>query len=217
MTYEWVCDYCDSVFDTKEECDKHEETCKSRGLKVTYDFNTMRAKGRLGEFFIRNLFEITDGYKIIPFGVETRSEEVKDLIRSNFKTDTNKKIKSLPDFIVVDKEKEESHLIEVKHPGIKFFDESKTQFMFKWGVIQDLIKYWKEAVLVIALNCEPHCLCVKVSDIEPDKHLKFSKHVNGKPTDYWSFEGLYTDIRDAFPLIKGKDFMNATKIFRNGD
>ena len=226
MEYEWVCEYCEKVFDTQEECDKHEESCKSRKSVVHSQVSTprkmisdkkfreLRAKGRCGENFVQNIFEVSDDYKIIPFGIETRSEEVKKLLKKNYSTDTNKKIKSMPDFIVVNKNKEQAHLVEVKYFGINSFGEN-TQFMFNWGVLENYIKHWNEAIMFLVFSVEPYCKCVRIRDIDPSKHIAFRKKTeDGRHIIYWKFEGILKDVNMFFPGVKRDDIVYALKFFQ---
>ena len=137
---------------------------------------------------------------------------LKILLKDNYSTNTNKLIKSLPDYLVIDKEKKEAFLVEVKFAGIEYFEEEKTQFIFRLGVLENYLEFWKDAILILCFNTKPYCKCVRLRDIDVEKHIVFSTTKFGSHINYWKFDGIYQDLHEMFPKIKPECIQEAIDI-----
>ena len=71
-----------------------------------------KAKERRSLNFVRTVLELS-GYKVMDFGIENHNQEIINEIKTNYKPDTNKKLLSMPDYVVVDEDSKESWLVEV--------------------------------------------------------------------------------------------------------
>jgi hypothetical protein len=154
-----------------------------------------KAKGRKGEVFVINLLT-TAGYDVIPFGIETRSEEMKRMLKGNYGPIANKRLFSMPDVVVIDREKKHAWFVEVKYTERKFSEE--TNFYFKPKQIHEYRSLWQGMVLIFVFDSEPYYKCINVYDIRDDFLVSLCKDVDGNIREFWRFKGVYEDIWTIF-------------------
>ena len=77
-----------------------------------------KAKERISQNFLKTVLELS-GYSVMNFGVEHHNQEIISQIKTNYHPETNRRLMSMPDYVVVDKETKETWLVEVKYRTFK--------------------------------------------------------------------------------------------------
>jgi len=168
-----------------------------------------KSKERQSQNFVKTALELS-GYKVMDYGIETHNMDIVKEIRGSYKSKTNHRIFSMPDYVVVEPETKKTELLEVKFRTQDYFNWKKTTFLFGYRNIKDYIDYWIDATIVIVMEVKPYCLCVRVSDIDWNNNFKEKMEMkNGSITEVWNFSGKYKLFNDIFPLITNKHFMKA--------
>src|SRR3989344_7100745 len=154
-----------------------------------------KAKERISHNFLKTVLELS-GYKVMNFGVENHNQEIISQIRTNYSPDTNRRLLSMPDYVVIDEETKETWLVEVKYRNFeKNFNMKESNIAFKYGNIKTYIDFWKEATLILVLNVSPYCLCIDFNKINWNIHFKEKfKNRNGNLDELWNFRGIYEVI-----------------------
>ncbi len=105
-----------------------------------------RIKKEMTEGIVRAIL-VDAGYRVIGMGIENVIRETECMTADGYKKlDFPKPMRSLPDFVVMDKDQTEKHFVEVKYRvswDSKIFDE-----------IEEQVHFYKELVLVY-LNSAP--------------------------------------------------------------
>jgi hypothetical protein len=168
-----------------------------------------KAKERQSENFVKTVLELS-GYKVMDYGIEHHNIEIVKEIKNTYKTKTNVRLLSMPDYVVVDNDTKEAELVEVKFRSQDYFNWKKTTFLFGYRNISNLIEYWKDATLVVVTDVRPYCVCIKVSDIDWNYHFREKIETSkGHLDEVWNFSGIYKLMNEAFPKITDKNFMKA--------
>jgi len=168
-----------------------------------------KSKERQSQNFVKTVLELS-GYKIMDYGIETHNMDIVKEIKKTYKTKTNNRLLSMPDYVVVDPDTKEAELIEVKYRSQEYFNWKKTTFLFGYRNISNYIDYWIDATLIIVMEVKPYCLCVRVRDIDWNYHFKEKKETSkGIHDEVWNFSGIYRIINEVFPRITDKYFMKA--------
>lgn len=176
-----------------------------------------KIKGNLGEEFIKSILELS-GYKVMKFGIENHNQKIIQEIAGNYKLNTNRKLLSMPDLVVVDPESKESWLLEIKfrtfNEKFKMNSDEDNNLKFSYGNIKDYIDFWKDTSLILVFDVEPYCLCVDVNKIDWKYHLK-GKFENNKGNfdELWNFAGEYKKIYEKFPRVTVEIFNRVLKLF----
>jgi len=114
-----------------------------------------KAKERLSQNFVKTVLELS-GYKVMDYGIENHNQEIIKQIKTNYSPDTNRRLLSMPDYVVVDEESKETWLIEVKYRSFKYyFDMKKSNIAFKYAHMKDYQGFWKDATLILIFNVSP--------------------------------------------------------------
>ncbi|MFA5060983.1 MAG: hypothetical protein WC494_01545 [Candidatus Pacearchaeota archaeon] len=166
-----------------------------------------KAKERSSQNFVRTLFDLS-GYEIMDFGIENHKQEIIKQIKTNYKPETNRRLLSMPDFVVMDKESKETWIIEVKNRNYKeYFDMKKSNVAFKWGHMKDYLDFWKDATLILTFNVSPYCLCVDFNQVNWNIHFKEKfQNSEGNFDELWNFCGIYQIINKKFPKVTEETF-----------
>jgi hypothetical protein len=92
-----------------------------------------RAKERKGHNFVKTVLELS-GYKVMNFGIENHNQEIVRQLKKSYKFETNRRLLSMPDYVVIDDETKEAWLVEVKTRNLKQpFELRNTTLLFKYG------------------------------------------------------------------------------------
>ncbi|MBN2053142.1 hypothetical protein JW756_06575 [Candidatus Woesearchaeota archaeon] len=172
-----------------------------------------KSKERLSHNFVKTVLELS-GYKLMNFGVENHNQEIIKEIKKNYSCETNRRLLSMPDFVVIDPETKESWLIEVKHRTLKEkFEMKKSNIAFGYGHMKSYLDFWKEATLILTFNVTPFCLCVDFKEINWDIHFKGKfKNNDGTLDEVWNFCGAYQIINKKFPKVTNDTFKKTLHI-----
>lgn len=165
--------------------------------------------------FIRTVLELA-GYKVMKFGIENHNQEIIKLMKSNYSFTNNRRLMSMPDFVVIDPDTNETSLVEVKHKNLKEeFSMKDTELMFGYHKIKDYLDFWKDTTLVLTFNVKPYCVCVDMNKIDWNIHFR-GKVLNsqGNRDELWNFSGSYQLLNDRFPKITHEIFNKALDIFK---
>lgn len=168
-----------------------------------------KSKERTSQNFVKTVLELA-GYKVMDYGIEHHNIDIVKEIKTSYKTKTNVRLLSMPDFVVINPDTKESELVEIKFRTVDQFDWKNSTFLFGYRSISNLIEYWKDATLVIVMDVKPYCLCVRVSEI--DWNLHFRKKVEtgkGLHDEVWNFSGIYRFINKVFTRITDENFSKA--------
>lgn len=172
-----------------------------------------KAKEMLSQNFIKTVLGLS-GYQVMDFGVENHNQEVVKEIKTNYHPDTNRRLLSMPDFVVIDKETKETWLVEVKYRNLKQdFDWKKDDIAFKYGSMKSYLDFWKDATLILILNVSPYCLCVDFNDVNWNIHLKNKfENSRGNLDELWNFGRAYQVINNKFPKVTPENFRKTLHI-----
>jgi len=158
--------------------------------------------GDVAEKVVGFLISSTPDWECIPYGMENHIEELRGLLKDKL-DDTSRRIKSMPDFIAVNKKSGKIILIDVKFRG--FIDRRSPPnvlYGFGYGQIKDYLEFWKDVKLLIVHNHEPYFVVIDMKDVEWHKH--FHSRTYGKDNrmfEQWNFGGIQKGIKDLFPEL----------------
>lgn len=172
-----------------------------------------KAKERMGQNIVKTILGLS-GYKVMDFGIENHKQEIIDQVKTNYSPETNRRLLSMPDFVVIDEETKESWIVEVKHRTYKqYFDNKKSSISFKYGHMKSYLDFWKDAVMILTLNVEPYCLCIDLNKINWNIHFRGKfKNEKGKYDELWNFHGIYQGINEKFPKVTEENFKRALDV-----
>jgi hypothetical protein len=172
-----------------------------------------KAKERISQNFLKTVLELS-GYKVMDFGIENHNQEIISQIKTNYSPETNRRLLSMPDYVVVDEETKETWLVEVKY---RTFDQqfvfNLTDIAFKYGHMKTYIDFWKDATLVLVFNVSPYCLCIDYDKVNWNIHFKEKfKNSKGNFDELWNFSGIYELINKKFPKVTQENFRKTLSI-----
>ncbi|RMF06451.1 hypothetical protein D6764_02240, partial [Candidatus Woesearchaeota archaeon] len=150
-----------------------------------------KAKERMSQNFVRTVLELS-GYRVMAFGIENHNQEIIKEIKSNYRWETNRRLLSMPDFVIVDEDSKKSWITEVKHRTFKEnLDIRNLTVRFKQGQMRDYLAFWREATLILTFNVKPYCLCIDLNKVDWSIHLK--EKITGRDNrteEVWKFTGI---------------------------
>jgi|SRR3989338_693902 len=156
--------------------------------------------------FVRHILQ-RSGYKVINFGIETHSEEIKRYIRGNYETAALKKLHTMPDLVVIEEDTGNAMLVEVK------YKKRLDPLTMKHNNMLETLMFWNEAIMLFVTNDHPYCQGIKLEDVSIGKHLTTIKSgIDGK-YGVWNMSLIYKDIKDLFQKVTEKHFDAALEEF----
>lgn len=179
-------------------------------MVIDEDFILSKSEEVKSHNFIKTVLELS-GYNVMKFGIENHNQDILKKIRSNYSTETNRRLMSMPDFVVVDPESNEAFIIEVKHRNFnEFFNKKSSNFSLGYRKMKDYLDFWKEGILIFTMNVEPYCICIDLKDVNWNIHLKEKREISpGNVMELWNFCGIYHEIKEKFPRITNDHFSSA--------
>jgi hypothetical protein len=139
-------------------------------------------KGNLFKELVKTLLE-DFGYVTAPYGYENQfSTMIKKELNSDH-SDTAKRIRSSPDLLVYDKERNQVNLVEVKMSAKEYINISK---------LSDYRKYWDDAILVAVMNSDDMFYAERIHDLREGRGFHTPKN---------DFQRIY----EYFPKIKSEE------------
>lgn len=176
------------------------------------EWNKNKAIGNIAEDIVEMLITSIPHYECIKFGMESHIGELKKQLRDTL-TYESRKIKSMPDFIVIDKKRNELLIVDVKYRS--FLKEGKNERLYGFGYkqIKDYLEFWKEAKLIILHHREPYFFVIDLKDVDKEKHFHSKgKDFRGQYLEYWNFKDIEKEIKSIFPDLKDEKLEEAKKL-----
>jgi hypothetical protein len=181
-------------------------------MPETKKWQESKTKERVGNNFVKSVFE-SSGYLVMDFGIEHHNMEIIQTIKGSYKTDTNKRLMCMPDFVVVDPNTLVTELVEVKYRKLQYYNLEKTNFMFPYRNLKDYLEYWKDMTLVLVMNVEPFCLAIRMKNVDWNNHFVGKKETeNGKKDEIWNFNTGLRPLWEIFPRVTKETFEQTRKI-----
>lgn len=151
-------------------------------------------KGAAAKEILRSLLEASE-YDVYPFGYESSLSVLKRQFsdRNIEESPVSQRIRSMPDFLVADKEgKESPQLVEVK---FRKAQDHPHQIVLKNWDLERYKKYWPESLLVLLSPFSDHFFAQYV------KELKIEGNSYGQT---WYAYTDFFSISNIFPRTTGK-------------
>lgn len=146
------------------------------------EFSYKLYKGNLFKELVKTMLE-DFGYITAPYGYENQfSTMIKGSLSKNH-SETAKRIRSSPDLLVYDKDKNEINLVEVKMSAKEFININK---------LADYRKYWDDAIMVVVMNFEDMFYAERIHDLRENR---------GYHTPRNDFRRIY----ELFPNVKAEE------------
>ncbi|MCX6750188.1 MAG: hypothetical protein NTZ83_01915 [Candidatus Pacearchaeota archaeon] len=175
-----------------------------------------KAIGNITENIIEFLLESTDEWKCIKFGMENHIGELKASLKNNL-NETSRRIRSMPDFIVVNKNNKDVMLIDVKYRSfIDKREENALLFGFNYGRMKDYLDFWKDVKLIIVTPQEPYFYVVDLKDVEWHKHFHSRQNMKDQHLfEQWNFLNIYRPIQNLLPNLSEENLKKAIAMIPN--
>ena len=172
-----------------------------------------KAVGNMAENIVEFLINSCPGWKCVKYGMENHIDELKKSLKGNNEDDISKRIRSMPDFIAINKETNQVLLIDVKYRSFIDRREPKTSlFGFGYARMKDYLQYWPEAYLIVVNAYEPYFIVIPLKDVEWHKHFYGRTNTNGSLYEQWNFAGIQKTIKDLFPEISDETIKKAVNM-----
>jgi len=164
---------------------------KKRSAEEFYK-NSLR--GFNAKVLLEHLFKEA-GYETYPFGYESLFSRITAGIhREGTQTDTLKRIRSMPDLLVINNNKKEVFLVEAKFTG---FTNTSSYIQSK-ARVDRYYKYWNDSIMVVIVPAGEYIYAQHVSKLKiPRKeYFKFKDKMY-----YFNLEKEFVPIYEIFPNI----------------
>ncbi len=146
-----------------------------------------------------NIFEYLIGslqdWECYRFGIENHIQELRQAVRNRINS-TTRKIKSMPDYVVINSKTDENFFVEVKFRS-SFINAISKKPEYKIKFLEEYKIYWPGTRLVVLQDYAPCIFSVNL-DLLEDKRCT---RVRGE-TPKWDFEGVKEEIGKIFPGLK---------------
>jgi len=175
------------------------------------DWNESKAYGNVGENAVELLIKSMPDWKCIKFGVENHINTLKESIRGVLNP-TTYKIKSMPDFFVINRKESKTFFVEAKYlSSIDREIVGESWYLFKRNLLDHYLKYWPETKLIIVHPEKPYFIFIDLKDVKPKTMCKRVR-IRNKPKDKWNFAGIEKDIKLLFPDLTIKIIKKAIEL-----
>ena len=177
------------------------------------NWNKNKAIGDMTENVIQRLIKSMPDYDCIPFGMENHIGELKKSLKSN-NTSESRKVRSMPDFIVLNKKNGEVFFIDVKYRSfIDRREQGEALYGFGYGQIKDYLEFWKDMKLIVVHPQDPNFYVVDLKEVEWHKHFHSrNTDTNGNFHEQWNFKGIEKSIKDLFPDLTDETIQSYSKM-----
>lgn len=154
--------------------------------------------GNIAKQFVSDLFA-ESGFDVYPIGYESQFSTIKNKIRNN-EDDVSRRIRTIPDLLVIDNKKMIPSLIEVKYRSYS------TKMDIKIKELEDYKSFWPEAFIICVIPDQIGFYAQKIRNISSQGEIK---NLEGKDI-------ISIDINENFyPIIQFKEFENINLIILN--
>jgi len=159
------------------------------------EFYRNSLRGFNAKVLLEHLFK-DSGYETYPFGYESLFSRITAGIhRDGKQTDTLKRIRSMPDLLVINNNRNEVHLIEAKFTG---FTRTTSCIQSK-ARINRYYKFWNDSIIVIIVPAKEYIYAQHVSKLKIEGRKPYTKF--GKIQYYFNLEKEFVPIYKIFPEI----------------
>lgn len=179
-----------------------------------------KAIGNIAEDIIEFLIESSPNWECVKYGIENHIEGLKKSLKNNNKDEISKRIRSMPDFIAINKDTNQVLLIDVKFRSFIDRREAKTAlYGFGYAQMKDYIKFWPEAYLIVVHNHDPFFMVIPLKDVEWHKHFHSRTKKNETLYEQWNFAGIQKPISELFPDLSEETINQAIRMIpkKNGN
>ena len=166
-----------------------------------------KGKEALSQAFIKNVLD-SSGYTVKGFGIEQHSQEIIEKIKNiDYKSETKKKLSSIPDIVVIDENTKEVFLTEVKFQTMSFLSNPVA---LAYKKMDDYLQYWRETTLIVTSPSFPYCICVDVNKVDKEKHFKRYQEGPKGRFELWDFTTpkVFCFLHEKFPKVTEEKFNN---------
>ncbi len=154
--------------------------------------------GNIAKQFVGDLFT-ESGFDVYPMGYESEFSTIKNKIRNN-EDDVSRRIRTIPDLLVIDNKKMTPSLIEVKYRSYS------TKMDIKIKELEDYKKFWPEAFIVCVIPDKIGFYAQKIKNISSQGEIK---NLEGKDV-------ISLDIKQNFySILQFKEFENINLLTLN--
>jgi len=170
------------------------------------DWGEQKLKGNVAENIVEFLINSCPDWKCEKYGMENHIDSLKKDIRENY-DDTSLRIRTMPDFIAINKKEKKVKIIDVKFRS--YIDETKHGmriYQFHVGSIKDYLEFWKDASLIVVHQRKPYFKVIHIDDI------KWNMHLVDREKGFWNFKSIDKDLQELFPEISNETIEKAVKI-----
>jgi len=174
-------------------------------MDTSTEWEGKKLLGNVAENVVQFLIDSCPGWKCEKYGMENHIDSLKKDIKNNY-DETSLRIRTMPDFIAVNKEEKKVVLVDVKYRS--FIDKTqpgKRLYQFHVGSIKDYLEYWKDVSLIVVHRKEPYFRVIHIKDI------KWHLHLYDREKGLWDFLPIEKDIKDLFPGISEDSMQKAIK------
>jgi hypothetical protein len=125
-------------------------------------FEETRTVGNVAKECVRALLE-GSGYGVYPFGYESYTTHIKDLIHQKRmgRTETTEQLAAMPDLLVVDDANKAIELVEVKYRN-----RYPSNVNLNTRAIERLRKFWPNSIAVWVVPCEEVFYACRLKDLK---------------------------------------------------
>lgn len=147
-------------------------------------------KGQIGKELVRGLLE-QSRYRVYPFGYESSISQLRyDVQRKRGVpyTDSNDRMRSMPDLMVYDSDKMQTTFVEVKFRKT----DSATHVKLKKFELKRYQKYWSDSVLAVVVPVDHYFYAKKISEVRIFEDTE--SHPYDLSRDFEQMEKVFTNV-----------------------
>ena len=172
-----------------------------------------KAMRNIAENIVEFLVNSAPNWKCIKYGMENHIEELKKSLKDNNQDEISRRIRTMPDFIAVNKETNQVLLLDVKFRSFIDRREPKTAlYGFGYAQMKDYLQFWPESYFVIIHTFEPFFTIIPLKNIEWHKHFHSRTINNGRLYEQWNFAGIQKSLQDLFPALPDSAIKKAVEM-----
>ena len=154
--------------------------------------------GNIAKQFVGDLFT-ESGFDVYPMGYESQFSTIKNKIRNN-EDDVSRRIRTIPDLLVINNKKIIPSLIEVKYRSYS------NKIDIKIKELEDYKKFWPEAFIICVIPDKIGFYAQKINQLSSKGEIK---NLEGKDI-------VSIDIKENFyPVLQFKEFENINLFILN--
>ncbi|MBW2975206.1 hypothetical protein KY366_05805 [Candidatus Woesearchaeota archaeon] len=171
------------------------------------EFYRNSLRGFNAKVLLEHLFKEA-GYETYPFGYESLFSRITTgIYREGEQTDTLKRIRSMPDLLVIDNKKKRVNLVEAKFTG---FTNTESLIQSK-SKIDRYYKYWNDSIIVVIVPTKEYVYAQYISKLDIPKQHYYKSGIKGE-IYYFNLEKEFVPIYKIFPEITKEEIKRVRHI-----